>query len=189
VADLEFLSALETSDVIKRTELLGAHAKKLRDTIKALADRDYPREYLNALDYVVLFLPAESLFSAALESDPNLIIWAAERRILLATPASLIALLRSVSISWQQHAQTENAQKIAEAAQEFYTRVKTFTDHFEKIRAGLERANSAFNDAAASFQARVRPAGEKLAELGGGTGKELADIQTLNSTPRIPGTL
>jgi len=134
-----------------------------------------------------LFVPAESLFSAALEGDHDLIIWAAERRILLATPASLIALLRSVSVSWQQHAQTENAQKIAAAAQEFYVRVAKFTDHFEKIRAGLDRANSAFNDASASFQTRVRPAGERLAELGGGAGgKALADLQPLDATLRLP---
>ena len=90
----------------------------------------------------MLFLPAESLFSAALEGDQDLIVWAAGKRIMLATPASLIALLRSVSVSWQQHAQTENAQKIAEAAQELYARVAKFTEHFERIRAGLEKANS-----------------------------------------------
>jgi DNA recombination protein RmuC len=187
VPDLDFLGALEAADATKRAELLTAHAAKLKATIKQLADRDYPRQFPNALDYVVLFVPAESLFSAALEGDHDLIIWAAEKRILLATPASLIALLRSVSVSWQQHAQTENAQKIAEAAREFYVRVVKFTEHFEKIRGGLDRANSAFNDAASSFQTRVRPAGERLAELGGGTGaKELADLQPLDATLRLP---
>ena len=187
VPDLDFLGALEAADATKRAELLAAHAAKLKATIKQLADRDYPRQFPNALDYVVLFVPAESLFSAALEGDHDLIIWAAEKRILLATPASLIALLRSVSVSWQQHAQTENAQEIAKAAQDFYARVVTFTGHFEKIRSGLERANSAFNDAASSFQTRVRPAGERLAELGGGTGaKELVDLQPLDATLRLP---
>ncbi|MGA2854943.1 MAG: DNA recombination protein RmuC [Verrucomicrobiota bacterium] len=187
VPDFDFLNALETAEPVKRAEALAAHAAKLKATIKALADRDYPRQFPNALDYVVLFVPAESLFSAALEGDHDLIVWAAEKRILLATPASLIALLRSVSVSWQQHAQTENAQKIAEAAQEFYSRVVKFTEHFEKIRAGLDRANSAFNDAAASFQTRVRPAGERLAELGGAkSSKELADVQPLDSTLRLP---
>ena len=187
VPDFDFLNALETAEPVKRAEALAAHAAKLKGTIKALADRDYPRQFPNALDYVVLFVPAESLFSAALEGDHDLIVWAAEKRILLATPASLIALLRSVSVSWQQHAQTENAQKIAEAAQEFYSRVVKFTEHFEKIRAGLDRANSAFNDAAASFQTRVRPAGERLAELGGASSsKELADVQPLDSTLRLP---
>ncbi|HOA63176.1 MAG TPA: DNA recombination protein RmuC [Verrucomicrobiota bacterium] len=187
VPELDFLSALESADATKRVESLTAHATKLKATIKALADRDYPSQFPNALDYVVLFLPAESLFSAALEGDRDLIVWAAAKHIMLATPASLIALLRSVSVSWQQHAQTKNAQKIAEAAQEFFARVVKFTEHFEKIRAGLERANSAFNDAAASFQTRVRPAGERLAELGGGTsGKELADVQPVDSALRLP---
>ena len=187
VPDLDFLSAMENVEPMKRAEDLAAHAAKLKSTIKSLADRDYPSQFPNALDYVVLFLPAESLFSAALEGDRDLIIWAAGKRILLATPASLIALLRSVSVSWQQHAQTENAQKIAEAAQEFYARVVKFTEHFEKIRAGLERANSAFNDAAASFQTRVRPAGERLVELrGGASGKLLADVQPLEGALRLP---
>ena len=187
VPDLDFLTALETADPLKRAESLATHAARLKSTIKALADRDYPRQFPNALDYVVLFLPAESLFSAALEGDHDLIIWAAEKRILLATPASLIALLRSVSVSWQQHAQTENAQKIAEAAQELYSRVVKFTEHFEKIRGGLEKANSAFNDAASSFQTRVRPAGERLAELGGGmAGKELVELKPLDGTLRLP---
>jgi len=187
VPDFDFLNALESADETKRAEALATHAAKLKATIKALADRDYPSQFPNALDYVVLFVPAESLFSAALEGDHDLIVWAAGKRILLATPASLIALLRSVSVSWQQHAQTENAQKIADAAQEFYSRVVKFTEHFEKIRSGLERANSAFNDAAASFQTRIRPAGERLAELGGATsGKELVDIQPLDSTLRLP---
>jgi DNA recombination protein RmuC len=187
VPDFDFLNALESADPMKRSESLAAHAAKLKATIKSLADRDYPSQFANALDYVVLFLPAESLFSAALEGDHDLIVWAAEKRILMATPASLIALLRSVSVSWQQHAQTENAQKIAEAAREFYARVVKFMEHFEKIRAGLDRANSAFNDAASSFQTRIRPAGERLADLGGAsTAKELPDIQPLDSTLRLP---
>jgi DNA recombination protein RmuC len=187
VPDLDVLNAVDNADPLKRAELLAAHAAKLKNTIRSLAERDYPAQFPNALDYVVLFLPAESLFSAALEGDHDLIVWAAGKRILLATPASLIALLRSVAVSWQQHAQTENAQKIAEAAQEFYARVVKFTEHFEKIGAGLDRASAAFNDAVASFQSRVRPAGERLAELGGGApGRELADLQPQEHTPRLP---
>ena len=186
VPDFDFLTALESANPSKREESLAIHAAKLKATIKALAERDYPSQFPNALDYVVLFLPAESLFSAALEGDRDLLIWAAGKRILLTTPASLIALLRSVSVSWQQHAQTENAQKIAEAARELFSRVVRFTDHLEKIGGGLERATAAFNDAAASFQTRVRPAGERLTELGGGVaGKQMAEIQPLDSALRL----
>ena len=187
VPDFDFLNALESADDAKRAEALAAHAAKLKAAIKALADRDYPSQFPNALDYVVLFVPAESLFSAALEGDHDLIVWAAGKRILLATPASLIALLRSVSVSWQQHAQTENAQKIAEAAQELYARVCKFTEHFERIRDGLAKANDAFNDAVGSYERMVRPAGEKIQKLGGtAPGKELADVQPLDSTLRLP---
>ncbi len=106
VPDLDFLTALETADSAKRAESLALHARKLKETIRDLAERDYPAQFPNALDYVVLFVPAESLFSAALEGDRDLIVWAAKKRILLATPASLIALLRSVEVSWHHHAQT-----------------------------------------------------------------------------------
>jgi DNA recombination protein RmuC len=187
VPDLDFLTALETADATTRAESLNSHAAKLKATIKTLADRDYCAQFANALDHVVLFLPAESLFSAALEGDRDLIVWAANKRILIATPASLIALLRSVSVSWQQHSQTENAVKIAEAARELYSRVVKFSEHFEKIQAGLQRANAAFNEAAASFQSRVRPAGERLSELGGATpGKELPQINSLDNTLGLP---
>lgn len=187
VPDLDFLDAVESADPVKRAEALATHAAKLKATIKSLADRDYPRQFPNALDYVVLFVPAESLFSAALEGDRDLIIWAANKQIMLATPASLIALLRSVSVSWQQHAQTENARAIAEAAQELFNRVAKFTEHFEKIRSGLEKANSAYNDAVGSYERMVRPGGEKLLKLSGGTtGKDLADIAPVESALRLP---
>ena len=187
VPDFDFLSAMESADETKRAEALATHAAKLKATIKALADRDYPSQFPNALDYVVLFVPAESLFSAALEGDHDLIVWAAGKRILLATPASLIALLRSVSVSWQQHAQTENARAIADAAQELFSRVATFTEHFEKIGDGLEAANKAFNQAMGSYESRIRPAGEKIQKLGGAAaGKELADVQPVETTLRLP---
>jgi len=187
VPDLDFLNAMDTADATKRAEALAIHAAKLKDTIKALGARDYPREFPNALDHVVLFLPAESLFSAALEGDHDLIIWAASKRIMLATPASLIALLRSVSVSWQQHAQSENAQAIAEAAQELFQRVAKFTEHFERIRDGLEKANNAYKDAVGSYERMVRPSGEKILKLGGGVnGKDLADVQPLDATLRLP---
>jgi DNA recombination protein RmuC len=187
VPDLEFLNAMDIADTVKRAEALAAHAVKLKGTITTLAARDYPREFPNALDHVVLFLPAESLFSAALEGDHELIVWAAKKHIMLATPASLIALLRSVSISWQQHAQSENVQKIAEAAQELYTRVMTFVEHFGKIRDGLEKAATAYNGAVGSYERSVKPSGERVLKLGGGVnGKEFDEIKPLEGNLRLP---
>lgn len=187
VPDLDFLNDVNTAEPAKRAEALADHAGKLKATIKTLADRDYPAQFQNALDYVVLFLPAESLFSAALEGDHELMLWAQGKRIILATPSSLIAILRSVSVSWQQHSQTENARDIATAAQELFSRVAKFTEHFEKIRSGLEKANSAFNDAVGSYERMVRPGGDKLLKLGGGAvGKDFADVQPLDAPLRLP---
>lgn len=186
VPDLDFLAAADAADTTKRADALAQHAAKLKATIKALAERDYPSQFPNALDYVVLFLPAESLFSAALEGDHELMVWAQNRRILIATPCSLIAILRSVSLSWQQHAQTENARAIADAAQELFMRVVKFTEHFEKIRAGLERANAAFNDAVSSYQSRVLPSGERLIDLGGtAANRPLAEVKPLETALRL----
>jgi DNA recombination protein RmuC len=187
VPDLEFLRAIDAADPQQRAEALGLHAAKLKDTIRDLARKDYPAQFPNALDYVVLFLPAESLFSAALEADRELILWAAQRQIMLATPASLIALLRAVSVSWQQNAQRENAREIVATAQELFSRVAKFIEHFEKIRAGLERANAAYDDAVGSYERMVRPSGDKLLKLGGGAPvKELAQIAPLGATLRLP---
>jgi DNA recombination protein RmuC len=187
VPDLDFLTAIDAADEVKRGEAFAAHAAKLKATIKGLADRDYPGQFSNALDYVVLFLPAESLFSAALEADRDLIVWAAKKQIMLATPASLIALLRAVSMSWQQHAQTENARDIASTAQELFDRVVTFSKHFERIRAGIEGASKAYNDAVGSYETRVRPSGEKLLKLGGDvSGKTLAEIPLIDTALRLP---
>jgi DNA recombination protein RmuC len=187
VPDLDFLHALDAADPAARAQALNLHAAKLKETIKDLAKKDYPAQFPGALDYVVLFLPAESLFSAALEADRDLILWAAQRQIMLATPASLIAILRAVSVSWQQHAQTENAREIAETALELFNRVATFTGHFERIRAGLEKAGAAYNDALGSYERMVRPSGEKLLKLDGGAStRELSPIPPLAPTLRLP---
>jgi len=166
VPSLDFLAALDAADEPSRATLLKKHADGLRRTIQELARRDYPGKFDNTLDSVVLFVPAESLFSAALEADRDLIVWAASQKIMLATPASLIALLRSVSMSWQQHAQTENAREILSQAEEMFSRVATFFEHFENVQSGLEAAGKAFNRAVSSYNSRVVPQGERLRQLG-----------------------
>jgi DNA recombination protein RmuC len=185
--DLDFLRAVDSADSGERAGALATHAANLKATIRGLAERDYPRLYPKALDYVVLFLPAESLFSAALEADRDLIVWAAERRILLTTPASLIALLRAVSVSWQQFHQTENTREIAAAAQELYVRVAKFYEHFTKMGEGLQRANAAYNEAVGSYDSRVRPSGERVLRLSNSTNRELPQARPVDEGLRLPG--
>ncbi|MED6313633.1 MAG: DNA recombination protein RmuC, partial [Verrucomicrobiota bacterium] len=163
----------------------------MRDTIKALADRNYPQHIEGALDCVVMFVPAESRFSAARAGAPDLIVWAAERRITMATPTSLIALLSSVKVSWQYHTQSENARAIAEAAQELYGRLGVFLGHFEKIRKGIEQAGKAYNAAVGSYERSVRPSGERVNKLQVGEtgGNELPNVEPVKEVLRtLPDT-
>lgn len=187
VPDMDFGKVMEEADPERRGELLKAHADKLKQTIRDLAKRNYPGLFKNALDYVVLFLPAESLFSAALEGDRDLLVWAAGQKILLATPASLIALLRSVNVSWQYYQQSQNTQQIAEAAQELYNRVQTFIGHFEKLGESLEKAADNYNKAVRSYQSRLLPQGERLRELGGAPpDKKLPECKMIERALEIP---
>jgi DNA recombination protein RmuC len=185
VPDLEVLASVDVTDAAKRAEALTTHATKLKGTIKALSERNYSRQFPNALDYVVVFLPAESLFSAALEGDQELLVWAASKKILVTTPALLIGLLHCIQVAWQQHAQTENARQIADAATDLYSRVRTFIEHFEAIGGSLERATGAYNEAVGSYFRRVKPKGDQLVGLGLETsGKQLPEIAPIEVSVR-----
>lgn len=185
VPELDAQHALASDEPARRPELLAQHVARVRTAIKSLSERDYPRQFPQALDHVILFLPAESLFSSALEGDPELIVWAADRKILLATPASLIGLLRGVSISWQQHEQSENAREIAAAARQLYERVVKFLEHFERLREGIQRTARAYDDAVGSYDRMVRPSGERLLKLGGANEERpLPNPQSLELHPR-----
>ena len=154
-----------------RQEFVQAHAKKLKDTIRDLAKRDYPavmakNGQLVPFNQVILFLPAESLLSAALEGNPDLILEAQKEKILLATPATLIGFLGAIHLAWQQNQQAENAAAIAEETNELFKRVAKFVEYIVKIRKELDGATKAMNDAIGSYEGRVLPQGEKLKKLG-----------------------
>jgi len=164
-----------------RAEALRDHAAKLRLTIRSLAAKDYPgtvgrEQGMAAYDKVILFLPAESLLSTALEADNNLVIEAGEHGILLATPATLIGFLGAINLAWKEQAQAENSREIAAAANLLYERVGVFLDHFAKVGKGLDDAAKSFNKAVSSYQTRLRPAGEQLAELGIGGDNPMPEI-------------
>jgi DNA recombination protein RmuC len=114
---------------------------------------------------VVLFLPGEAFFSSALEKDTTLIEDGIDRKVLIATPVTLIAMLRSVAMSWQQHSAAENARKIWETGVELFDRLKTFMRHFDRVRDGLVKAGESYNAALGSFESRVLPSANRLKEL------------------------
>jgi DNA recombination protein RmuC len=167
----EFDVALVNQAVPNRRELLEAHAAKLRATIKALADKDYPgaqaKAGRTAFDKVILFLPAESLLSTALEGDNELIIDAGRMGILLATPATLMGFLSAINLTWLQHKQAQESKDVIEKATNLYKSVADFAENMAGARDGLETAVKKFNNGLGSYRKFVLPKGQELLEIHG----------------------
>jgi len=187
----EFDVALVNHTAPNRKELVDDHAKKLLRTIKDLAARNYTQMKHNNMqpfNKVILFLPAESLLSTALEGDNELILKANNEGVLIATPATLMGFLSAISLTWKQHQQSENAAKIAKEAMELYNRVVTLTEHIAKVRNGLHSTVENLNKAVGSYETRIRPQAETLRKLGI-AGEKLESIPEANpDVRRIEGT-
>ncbi|HUX57042.1 MAG TPA: DNA recombination protein RmuC [Bacteroidales bacterium] len=160
-----YLQALETDDETSRNLLFVKHAKNLRDHVNKLSKKQYWSQFPNTPDFVVLYMEVESALNVALMTDKILLQDAMNNKIILATPTTLIVVLKSVAMSWQQHNITENALQIMEAAMDFYGRVNVFADHLDKVGGGLKAALKGYNDAIGSWESRVLPAGRKLEQL------------------------
>jgi DNA recombination protein RmuC len=160
-----YLQALETDDENSRNLLFAKHAKDLRDHVNKLSKKQYWSQFENTPDFVVLYMEVESALNVALMTDKTLLQDAMNNKIILATPTTLIVVLKSVAMSWQQHNITENALQIMEAAMDFYGRVNVFADHLDKVGGGLKTALKGYNDAIGSWESRVMPAGRKLEQL------------------------
>jgi DNA recombination protein RmuC len=160
-----YLQALETDDENARNLLFTKHAKDLRDHVNKLSKKQYWSQFQNTPDFVVLYMEVESALNVALMTDKSLLQDAMNNKIILTTPTTLIVVLKSVAMSWQQHNITENALAIMKAADEFSDRVTVFADHFDKVGSGLKTALKGYNDAAGSWESRVLPAGRKLEQL------------------------
>ena len=161
-----YLDAVAAPDEETRKQCLIRHARAVRGHMKNLAGKDYWRQFDNTPDLVVLFLPGESFFSAALEQDRTLIEYGAQQRVILATPTTLIALLRAVAYSLQQRQVADNARQIADAGKELFDRITTFAEHLARMGTHFRKATDEYNKAVGAWQSRVQPSGRRIAELG-----------------------
>ena len=162
---------------------MAQHASLVRDHINRLSAKEYWKQFEPTPEFVVLFVPGESFFSAALEQDRTLIEDAIEKRVVLASPTTLIALLRAIAYGWKQQLVAENAEKIKDLGKELYDRILKFADHLADVAKGLERANKAYNSAVSSFDTRLAPSARKFREMGVGTAP-VPDLDPIESTPR-----
>lgn len=178
-----YLEALEVEGEA-RSERLRTHARQIRDHLTKLGAKSYWEKLEPTPEFVVLFLPGETFFSAALEADPSLIEAGVEAKVILATPTTLIALLRAVAYGWRQEQLTANAQQVADLGAELHSRLRVFVEHFGKVRSGLETAIDAYNKAVGSFETRVLVSARKLKELGASGGEEIESMEAIDKTPR-----
>jgi DNA recombination protein RmuC len=179
-----YLDSLEMTDDAKREEKLADHARQVRQHIQRLSAKAYWDQFERAPDFVIAFLPGETFFSAALQKDPELLEFGVENKVMLATPTTLIALLKAVAYGWRQEKMARNAQEINRLGQELYDRLSTFVANFDGIRAGLERSLGAYNRAAGSLESRVLVTARKFKELSASASDDLPAVEPVDLTPR-----
>ncbi len=181
-----YLQAVELTDEDQRKVLMLAHAKHIREHIKQLASKKYWDQFANSPDFVVMFLPGEPLFSAALEVDPELIEFAGTNKVMIATPMTLIAMLKAVYYGWQHVELEKEAIKIAKDGKDLYERLKVFADHMTKVGTHLSRAVGSYNDMVGSAESRVLSSARKMRDYSSlrVSDIEIDDIPTLAVTTR-----
>jgi DNA recombination protein RmuC len=177
------LAAASAENEQERERQLDEHARLVRMHIQSLSARDYPKQFENSIEFVVLFVPGEYFFSAALERQPSLIEEAAAKNVMLASPTTLIVLLRAVAHGWRQEALAENAAKISEVGRDLYERLAIFADHLSDVNHGLSKANDAYSKAVRSFNSRLMPGAAKLRELGVAGSHPIEALEPVESLP------
>jgi DNA recombination protein RmuC len=179
-----YLDALDATEEEERRDRMIAHAAQVRGHVLKLGAKSYWTGLEESPEFVVMFLPSEAIYSAALEQAPSLIEDGVARRVLIATPTTLIALLQTVHFGWKQEKLAENARKISEQGRVLHDRLGTLVEHWTRLGGALGRATEAYNAAVASFETRVVPSVRKLEELGAGSAKSAADLDTVDTRPR-----
>jgi len=179
-----YLDAYEAQDDSQRQAHLRRHADQVRTRMDALSVKAYWAQFRQAPEFVVLFLPGEQFLGAALEQDPTLIEDGFARGVVVATPATLMALLRAVAYGWKQAQLSEHAEQAGRLGKELYERVSVLTDHLNDIGQALRNSVGAYNKAVGSLESRVLPAARKFKDLGISSEKDVALLESADVEPR-----
>ncbi len=179
-----YINASEAKDNKQRAQFLSQHASQVRARIKELASKAYWQYFKHAPDFVVLFLPGEQFLHAALERDHTLLESALANKVVLATPASLIAILKTVEYSWRQQTLAENTEQIQTLAEDMFARFTIFSEHLAKLGKSMDAGFAQFNRVVGSFESKLLPASRRFASLGVNSAKETPEVQTVKNQPR-----
>ncbi len=179
-----FLDAFETTDEETRRTCLANHARQVRDHMKTLAGKNYWEQFDPTPEFVVMFLPGETFFSAALEQDSSLIEQGVLSRVIPASPTTLIALLKAVNYGWNQEKLARNAKQISELGKELHDRLRLLAGHIAQVGTGLDRAVESYNKAVGSLESRVLVSARKFAELGASVADDIPELAPIETTAR-----
>ena len=179
-----FLDAFETADEEVRRACLNAHARQVRDHINTLAGKKYWEQFESTPEFVVMFLPGETFFSAALEQDTGLIEHGVLNKVIPASPTTLIALLKAINYGWNQEKLARNAQEISALGKELHERLKKLAAHITAVGTNLDRAVEAYNQAVGSLESRVLVSARKFAELGAPVAEDILEVEPIEKTAR-----
>jgi DNA recombination protein RmuC len=181
-----FLRALESEDAGERKSHLEGHARQLRVHVDSLSKKSYWEQFEVTPEFVIAFVPSDPLLTTALEHDPLLLDHAIERKVILATPMSLIAMLRAIAFGWQQESLAENAQEVQKAGRDLYKRLATFGEHLAKAGRGLSGAVDSYNKAIGSLEHNVLPQARRFQDLGVvGSGQAMPQLEPIDAMPRV----
>ncbi|MEM1223412.1 MAG: DNA recombination protein RmuC [Verrucomicrobiota bacterium] len=181
-----YLDALQTEDPDRQKERMQTHARHIRDHIKGLSTKSYWTQFENAPEFVVLFIPNETIFSAALEQDPELIELGVVNKVILATPTTLIALLKAIAYGWQQEAVAREAKQIAELGKELYDRIGVVAGHFAKLGKSLDQSVGHYNTAIRSVETRLLSTAKKFQALDSASAADLPETKMIEKVPALP---
>jgi DNA recombination protein RmuC len=182
-----YLEAIGATEEVRRREALMRHSQQVFRHVEQLSSKQYWSQFQPTPDLVILFIPGDQFFSAALEYNPTLIEDALERKVLLATPTTLISVLKGISYGWRQQQLAENAEQIRRVASEFFDRAQVLQNHFADTGRYLDRAVEAYNRTVASWEARLIPSLRRMRDLGAVTGDDPVAPEQINLVPRKLG--